>query len=154
MRSSSRGTSIRGTSVRAPSTTVRAAPPKHAGAFEADSGTGAPLGFSWNTSDTLEGALAALAKLLEPLGAGTLRKGSAGGADISPMEPAGVPLFGLRQETGRYFDFHHTADDTFDKIEGSSLDKAAAAMAAMAYAVADLPEIHARSIASPGPAAR
>ncbi|HYN43205.1 MAG TPA: M20/M25/M40 family metallo-hydrolase, partial [Thermoanaerobaculia bacterium] len=116
--------------------------PKHAGAFEADSGTGAPQGFSWNAADTLEPALAAVAKLLEPLGAGTLRKGSAGGADVSAMAPAGVPLFGLRQETGSYFDYHHSADDTFDKIEASSLDKAAAALAAMAYAVADLPEIH------------
>lgn len=121
--------------------------PKHAGAFEADSGTGTPLGFSWSAADTLEPALAAVAKLLEPLGAGTLRKGGAGGADVSPMAPAGVPLFGLRQETGRYFDFHHTADDTFDKIEPVSLDKAAAALAAMAYAVADLPGIHARPLA-------
>ena len=69
---------------------------KHAGAFEADSGTGAPHGFSWNAADTLEPALAAVAKLLEPLGAGTLRKGGAGGADVSPMAPAGVPLFGLQ----------------------------------------------------------
>lgn len=124
--------------------------PKHAGAFEADSGTGAPLGFSWNAADTLGPALAAVAKILEPLGAGTLQKGGGGGVDISPMVPAGVPLFGLRQETGRYFDFHHTADDTFDKIEPASLDKAAAALAAMAYAVADLPGIH----ALPGPESR
>jgi len=125
--------------------------PKHAGAFEADSGTGAPTGFSWNAADSLEPALAAVAKLLEPLGAGALRKGGHGGADISPMEPAGVPLFGLRQETARYFDFHHTADDTFDKIEPASLDRAAAALAAMAYAVADLPAIHARPAAEPKP---
>jgi carboxypeptidase Q len=123
--------------------------PKHAGAFEADSGTGAPRGFSWNAADTLEPALAAVAKLLEPLGAGNLRKGGHGGADVSPMAPAGVPLFALSQETGRYFDFHHTADDTFDKIESPSLDKAAAALAAMAYAVADLPEIHGRRIPVP-----
>lgn len=120
--------------------------PKHAGAFEADSGTGAPLGFSWSAADTLEPALAAVARLLEPLGAGALRKGGYGGADVSPMAPAGVPLFGLRQDTSTYFDYHHTADDTFDKIEPASLDRAAAAMAAMAFAVADLPEMH------PGPA--
>ncbi len=124
--------------------------PKHAGAFEADSGTGAPTGFSWNAADTVEPALTAVAKLLEPLGAGTLQKGGSGGADLSPMAPAGVPLFGLRQETGRYFDFHHTADDTFDKIEPASLDEAAAALAAMAYAVADLPGVH----ALPGPESR
>ena len=116
---------------------------KHAGAFECDSGTGAPQGFSWNAADTLGPALVAVAMLLEPLGAGTLRRGGAGGADVSAMAPAGVPLFGLRQEMERYFDFHHTADDTFDKIEPASLDKAAAAVAAMAYAVADLPSIHA-----------
>jgi len=122
---------------------------RHAGAFEADSGTGAPLGFSWNAADTLEPAVAAVAKLLEPLGAGALRKGGAGGADISPMLASGVPLFGLRQDSSTYFDYHHTADDTFDKIEPASLDKAAAAMAAMAYAVADLPEIHARPAEAP-----
>lgn len=116
---------------------------RHAGAFEADSGTGRPLGFSWRAADSLEPALAAVAKLLEPLGAGALRRGGLGGADISPMAPAGVPLFGLRQETGRYFDYHHTADDTFDKIEPDALDGGAAALAAMAYAVADLPEVHA-----------
>lgn len=127
---------------------------KHAGAFEADSGTGPPLGFSWNAADSIEPALAAVAKLLEPLGAGALRKGGHGGADISPMAPAGVPLFGLRQETGRYFDYHHTADDTFDKIEPASLDKAAAALAAMAYAVADLPRIHARPVQAEVPKAR
>jgi carboxypeptidase Q len=127
---------------------------KHAGAFEADSGTGAPLGFSWNAADSLEPALVAVAKLLEPLGAGALRKGGHGGADISPMASAGVPLFGLRQETGNYFDYHHTADDTFDKIEPASLDKAAAALAAMAYAVADLPRIHARPVEAGVPKAR
>ena len=117
---------------------------KHAGAIEADSGTGSPQGFSWNAADALEPALAALAKLLEPLGAGSLRRGGAGGADTSPLLPAGVPLFGLRQETGRYFDYHHTADDTFDKIEPASLDKAAASVAALAYALADLPETYPR----------
>ena len=120
--------------------------PKHAGAFEADAGTGAPLGFSWNAAETLEPALAAVARLLEPLGAGSLRKGGQGGADISAMASSAVPLFGLRQETGSYFDFHHTADDTFDKIEPASLDRAAAALAAMAYAVADLPAIHPRPV--------
>jgi Zn-dependent M28 family amino/carboxypeptidase len=117
--------------------------PKHAGMFEADAGTGAPQGFSWNAADSLEPALTAVAKLLEPLGAGALRKGGHGGADISRMAPAGVPLFGLRQETGTYFDYHHSADDTYDKIEPASLDRAASALAAMAYAVADLPGIHA-----------
>ncbi|MHB1044825.1 MAG: M20/M25/M40 family metallo-hydrolase [Thermoanaerobaculia bacterium] len=122
--------------------------PRHAAAFEADSGTGTPLGFSWNAAGSLEPALAAVAGLLRPLGAEGLREGGYGGVDVAPMAPAGVPLFGLRQETGSYFDVHHSADDTFDKIEPASLDRAAAAMAAMAYAVADLPEIHARPVDS------
>ena len=120
--------------------------PRHAAAFEADSGTGTPLGFSWNAAGTLEPALAAVAEILRPLGAEGLRKGGYGGVDVAPMAPAGVPLFGLRQDSSTYFDVHHSADDTFDKIDPASLDRAAAAMAAMAYAVADLPRIHARPV--------
>ena len=121
--------------------------PKHAGAFEGRQRDRHASGFSWKAAERSGRRSPPWRKLLEPLGAGSLQKGAGGGADISPMVPAGVPLFGLRQETGRYFDFHHTADDTFDKIEPVSLDKAAASVAAMAFAVADLPGIH----ALPGP---
>ncbi len=52
---------------------------------------------------------------------------------------AGVPVLDLRQDATRYFDFHHTANDTFERIHKADLDQAAAAFAAAAYAAADAP---------------
>ena len=113
--------------------------PRHAAAFEADSGGGAPTGFSWNAGPGAEAAVAEAARLLEPLKATEVRKGGAGGADVSPLLRFGIPLFGLSQDTSAYFDTHHTANDTLDKVDRGSLDRATAALAAIVYAVADLP---------------
>ena len=48
------------------------------------------------------------------------------------MLASGVPLVGLEQDESTYFDFHHSANDTFDKIVPKDLDRATAAMAAVA----------------------
>jgi len=60
-----------------------------------------------------------------------------GGADIGPLAEAGVPVFGLNQDGTRYFDLHHTADDTLDKIDPEQLSQNVAAWAALVYLVAD-----------------
>lgn len=112
---------------------------KHAAAFEADSGSGKPLGLSYAAGPGAEALLAAAMPLLKPLGAETLKTGS-GGADISTLRPAGVPLLSIWQDSSDYFDHHHTANDTFDKVDPKSLDLATAALAAAAYVAADLPE--------------
>ena len=54
---------------------------------------------------------------------------------------AGVPMFGLRQDSSRYFDYHHTANDTFDKIDPEGLDRNVAAVAVFAYCAASSPEM-------------
>jgi hypothetical protein len=113
--------------------------PLHAAAFEADSGAGAATGFSWNAGEGAAPVVAEIARLLEPLKAAEVKNGGAGGADVSPLLKFGIPLFGLSQDTSAYFDFHHTANDTLDKVDRKSLDQATAALAALAYAVADLP---------------
>jgi hypothetical protein len=77
-----------------------------------------------------------ISSLLEPLGAGALTPGGLGGADISRLVLAGVPLFAVLQEASRYFDLHHTPNDTFDKIDVPSLDRMTAAVAAFAYVAA------------------
>jgi len=59
--------------------------------------------------------------------------------DITPLAELGVPAFGMWQDTRTYFDYHHTAADTFDKIVPEELAENAAAMAVLAYAIADLP---------------
>ena len=60
-----------------------------------------------------------------------------GGADIGPIVEAGVPVFGLKQDGLRYFDLHHTADDTLDKIDPEQLRQNVAAWAALVWLVAD-----------------
>ena len=113
--------------------------PKHAAALEADSGTGRPLGLSWNAGPSAAPLLTQIAGLLESLEAGHLTAGGYGGVDVSTLLPAGVPLVGLEQDESTYFDFHHTANDTFDKIVPADLDRAAAAAAVVAWCLADAP---------------
>lgn len=62
---------------------------------------------------------------------------TSGGADIGPIVQAGVPVFGLKQDGLRYFDLHHTADDTLDKIDPEQLRQNVAAWAALIWLVAD-----------------
>lgn len=113
---------------------------RHVAALEADTGTGRPTGFSWNAGPSAAALLKEIASLLEPVGAGRLKAGSFGGADVSRLLPAGVPLFSITQDASRYFDYHHTANDTFDKIEPEALDATVAAVAAFAYCAASVPE--------------
>lgn len=112
---------------------------RHVAAIESDGGGARPVGFSaWAG----EGGLAfvrAVARLLKPIGADNAIAGGFGGADISPMRAAGVPLLGLGQEPTHYFDWHHTAADTLDKVDPYELKLNAAAMALMAYALAEHP---------------
>lgn len=62
---------------------------------------------------------------------------TSGGADIGPIVRAGVPVFGLQQDGLRYFDLHHTADDTLDKIDPVQLRQNVAAWAGLVWLVAD-----------------
>jgi carboxypeptidase Q len=59
------------------------------------------------------------------------------GTDVGPTVEAGVPPFDLRQDASRYFDIHHTPDDTLDKIDRSQLDQNVAAWAALVWLAAD-----------------
>jgi hypothetical protein len=79
-----------------------------------------------------------LMTLLAPLGADRLRDGG-GGADIGLLGQGGVQLLGLAVEGSRYFDIHHTAADTFDKVAKEDIDRVAAVLAITAFAIADAP---------------
>lgn len=59
------------------------------------------------------------------------------GTDVEPSVQAGVPAFALAQDGTRYFDLHHTADDTLDKIDRQQLDQNVAAWAALIWLAAD-----------------
>src|SRR6185437_6994342 len=75
-------------------------------------------------------AVKALAGALQPLGVALNPMPSrSGGDDVGHLVPLGVPQINLRQENSRYFDIHHSAEDTLDKVDPAEMDKAAAAWA-------------------------
>ena len=79
-----------------------------------------------------------IARLLAPLGiAPGSNRQPGGGPDLYPLIAAGVPTLRLHQDGRDYFDLHHTADDTVDKLDAASLDQNVAAFAVFAWLVAD-----------------
>jgi carboxypeptidase Q len=112
-------------------------------AVESDSGGFAPRGFSIQArpelGDRARARVEDIASLLRPIGATRVIAGH-GGADIGPMASAGVTLAGLDTDGRTYFDVHHTEADTLDKVDPEALAADVAAVAAVAYVVADMPE--------------
>jgi hypothetical protein len=111
--------------------------PQHVAAIESDSGGARPLGFGVSAGDGGTEIVKKLAAALASFAADDVQTGG-GGADISPMAEAGVPQMGLRQDSTRYFDVHHTMADTLDKVDAHDLAMNATAMAAMAWQLANL----------------
>jgi hypothetical protein len=109
---------------------------RHAGAIEADAGSGRASGFGWMAGPSAAPLLEELAAFLAPSGLGATRKGG-GGADVGPMRSAGIPLFSAIQDSSRYFDVHHSADDTLDKIDPEGLNSNVATVAALLYTLAE-----------------
>ena len=110
----------------------------HVGAIETDGGAGHPLGLNIRGNRQIVALLTPAAKVLQASGAGLLSLVEHTGADISPMEPAGVPTFHPIQDSRTYFWYHHSAADTLDKIVPRELAENAAVNAVMAYAIANL----------------
>jgi Zn-dependent M28 family amino/carboxypeptidase len=80
-----------------------------------------------------------LARLLAPLGIEYQAESPAhGGADLRPVAQAMTPIFDLALEGDDYFEYHHTANDTFDQIDPEALPQIGAAYATWAYAVAEM----------------
>lgn len=111
----------------------------HLLAIESDGGTFQPTGFGFTGRHDAFGLLEQVGPLLDPIGAGRITRGG-GGADISPMRPAGVPQMSLSVDGTRYFHYHHTEADAMEVVDPVELARCAAAMAIMAYVVADMPE--------------
>ena len=112
---------------------------KHVMMFESDSGVFKPTGFGFSGSDTARRTIQEIATLLKTTGVETIG-GSGGGADIGPsVQAANLPAMSLEVD-GNYFLIHHTPADTIDKIDAKDMAKASAAIAVMAYVVADMPQ--------------
>jgi carboxypeptidase Q len=110
---------------------------KHVLAIESDAGVFAPQGFGFSGSDSALRIVRWVGSLLQPIGAHVITVGG-GGADIGPLMARGVPGMGLIVEGSRYFWYHHTDGDTLDKLDPADMAECVAALAVMAYVVADL----------------
>ncbi len=115
----------------------------HVAGIESDSGGFRFKGFGIQHHDDAaqaraEGRLRALAPAFAALGGADIRAGYSG-ADLQPLKEKGVPLLGLRVDGEKYFDYHHTPADTLDKVVREEWVDDVAAMALMAYVLAEMP---------------
>ena len=108
---------------------------KHIAAIESDAGGFAPRGFGVSADSATFEKIARWAYLFEPIEADRIRRGG-GGADISELGRKGVPTIGLRVDGQRYFNYHHSDNDTIDKINERELELGAACLAILAYVIA------------------
>lgn len=114
---------------------------RHVAAMEVDSGPYRPLSVRVRSggpgADLLRPWLAPLAGL----GAAEVSDGEAGGADLSPLtELAPLPLVRVELDGARYFDLHHSAADTLDKVKPQDLAQLTAAVAWTAWSLAEHPD--------------
>ena len=104
---------------------------KHFFAIESDAGGFTPRSIIFDTSDKEFKNLTKFEDYFKDYGVSFLLGGS--GADINPLKDGNIILAGLRPDPQRYFDYHHAASDTFDKINKRELELGAAAMASLIY---------------------
>jgi carboxypeptidase Q len=110
---------------------------KHIAAIESDAGAATPVGFI----TTLEGKnlerVKVRMKVLDRIAPLRFDSSKHTGADTSPLTDAGVPGFGFVPDPRHYFDFHHSPADTLDKVDPKALAQDTAAIAALAYVIAE-----------------
>ncbi len=107
---------------------------RHLAAIESDRGGFTPRGFTMSATDVVKAKVRSWKPLLEQYGLTDFSM-EGGGADIGPLGPQGVSLFGFLPDSQRYFNYHHTEEDTFDKVDKRELELGAASMAALIYLI-------------------
>jgi hypothetical protein len=107
---------------------------KHIVAIETDAGGFTPRGFGVDTTAGMYKLAANWKPLFEPYYINRIHPGG-GGADIGPLEKFGVPCIGFEPDVQRYFDIHHTQDDTFDKVNKRELELGGAAIGSLIYLI-------------------
>jgi carboxypeptidase Q len=105
---------------------------KHLAALETDAGGYTPRGFNLDTTNGLYNMALKWKQLFSPYFIDRFEPGG-GGADLIALEKLGVPCIGFEPDTQRYFDIHHTAADTFDKVNKRELELGGAAIASLLY---------------------
>ena len=111
---------------------------QHVVGLEADFGPGAVWKFSSQVAENALDIVAELHTLLAPMGIEQGDNKSSGGADLGPLRKVGMPVLGLSADGSEYFDYHHTADDTLDKVDRDDLNQNVAAYVTAAYVAANI----------------
>jgi len=111
---------------------------RHVIAAEPDFGQGPVYAFQTGVANPEQAALKRIRKALSSLNISPADNSSKGNSDLVPLAAAGVPVVNLKLDGTDYFDFHHTADDTLDKIKPDRLNQSTAAYAVFTYLAAEL----------------
>ena len=107
---------------------------KHVAAIESDRGGFTPRGFTMSAPKAVREKIKSWKPLLEPYGLTDFDQ-EGGGADVGPLEKQGVAMMEFLPDSQRYFDYHHTEEDTIDKVNKRELELGAASMAALVYLI-------------------
>ncbi len=107
---------------------------KHIAALESDAGGFSPRGIAIDTTMGAFQKVLSWKNLLDPYFVQYIKKGGHG-ADIGYLSVIGVPLMGFEPDGQKYFDYHHTADDTFDKINKRELELSAGVIGSLIYLI-------------------
>jgi Zn-dependent M28 family amino/carboxypeptidase len=105
---------------------------------EPDIGQGPVYAFQTGVADPEEASLQRMRAALLPLGVAADDNQSRGSSDVGSLVALGVPAVTLKLDATDYFDLHHTADDTVDKIKPERINQSTAAYAVFAYLAAEL----------------
>lgn len=122
---------------------------QHVLGMESDLGAFAPLGLRSHVPGDRLPAIRAMQSLLAPLGVDYRGNDASGDADVGQLAALGIPVCDLDTDASEYFDLHHTANDTFDKVDALLVRRNVACYAVLAWLAADLEAGFGR-----GPAAR
>lgn len=111
---------------------------KHFAALESDLGATHPLGFVFAGKPEALPYFTPISNILTSQGAGLSQIQANVGADVGPLTQKGVPSFAPWFDQRTYFNYHHTAADTFDKVDPKEIAEVGSVMAVLAYGLANL----------------
>jgi carboxypeptidase Q len=111
----------------------------HFAAIETDNGSGRPLGVRTSAPQAASALLAPLQAAMLPMGAAALLRSDAlSTGDLGGLELLGVPSFAPLIDGADYFNYHHTAADTLDKVDRYNLQRHVALMASLTWFLANM----------------
>lgn len=108
----------------------------HIAAIESDAGGFTPRGFGVTADSEVFSKISNWSPVFDPIDAGKITRGG-GGVDIGPLREHSVIIIGLRVDGQRYFDYHHSDNDTIDKVNDRELELGSIAMAMLSYILSE-----------------